>query len=166
VEDHERFMRVALEEAQRARAEGNMAVGSVIVRDGRIVARGRNEANSRLDITAHAETVALRTMSSDAGFFNPILRRDYFPLAGHVLYTTVEPCGMCAWAMGMTGVSTVVIGARLADFGVRYGDYTFERFMAMMGRQPMVLSSLVDESVRLVLAQQREVAGGLTPPTR
>jgi tRNA(adenine34) deaminase len=166
VEDHERFMRLALEEAQRARVEGNMAVGSVIVREGRIVARGRNEANSRLDITAHAETVALRAMSSDVGFFNPTLRRDYFPLAGHVLYTTVEPCGMCAWAIGMTGVSTVVIGARLADFGVHYGDYTFERFMTMIGRSPTVLSSLVDESVRLVLTQQREIAGGPPNSTR
>ena len=105
-------------------------------------------------------------LSADAGFFNPSLRRDYLPLAGHVLYTTIEPCGMCAWAIGMTGVSTVVIGARLADFGVRYGDYTFERVMALMGREPTVLSSLVDESVRLVLAQQREIAGGPTPPAR
>lgn len=164
MEEHERFMRAALEEAQLARTEGNMAVGSVIVREGRIITRGRNEANSRLDITAHAETVALRALSADAGFLNPSLRRDYFPLAGHVLYTTIEPCGMCAWAIGMTGVSTVVIGARLADFGVRYGDYTFERVMALMGRQPTVLSCLAEESVNLVLAQRREIAGGPSSP--
>jgi tRNA(adenine34) deaminase len=157
-EEHERFMHVALEEAERARANGNMAVGSIIVLDGRIVARGHNEANSHRDITAHAETVALRRLSVDAGFFNPSLRRDYFPLAGHTLYTTIEPCGMCAWAIGMTGVSKVVIGARLADFRVHYGDYTFERMMTMMGRKPIVLTSLAEASVRLVLTQQRETA--------
>jgi hypothetical protein len=63
----------------------------------------------------------------------------------------------------MTGVSTVVMGARLADFGVRYGDYTFERLMAMMGRDPTVLSCLAQESLRLVLAQRQEIAGEPSP---
>ncbi len=58
--DHEGFMRVALEEAKKAKAEGNSAVGAVIVRDGEIVARGRNLVYTTYDVTAHAETVALR----------------------------------------------------------------------------------------------------------
>ena len=65
--EHEQFMRMALEEAGRARGEGNIGVGSVIVRDGVVVGRGRNTVNSTRDITAHAETVALRNMSLSMG---------------------------------------------------------------------------------------------------
>jgi tRNA(adenine34) deaminase len=58
--DHERFMRIALEEAARSKAEGNSAVGSVIVHGDTVVARGRNLVDSTYDPTAHAETVAIR----------------------------------------------------------------------------------------------------------
>ena len=58
--DHERFMRMALEEAARAKAEGNIAVGSVIAHGETVVARGRNLVATTFDPTAHAETVALR----------------------------------------------------------------------------------------------------------
>src|SRR5919202_513685 len=58
--DHERFMRMALDEAGRGKAEGNVAVGSVIVQGDTVVARGRNLVTSTFDPTAHAETVALR----------------------------------------------------------------------------------------------------------
>ena len=58
--DHEHYMRIALEEAERAVAEGNTAVGSILGRAERIVARGRNLVISTSDPTAHAETVALR----------------------------------------------------------------------------------------------------------
>ena len=56
--EHEQFMRIALEEAQRAADEGNVGVGSVIVMDGELVARGRNLVPTTHDPTAHAETVA------------------------------------------------------------------------------------------------------------
>ena len=58
--DHERFMRLALEEAEKGKAEGNIAVGSVIVQDDTVVARGRNLVTTTFDPTAHVETVALR----------------------------------------------------------------------------------------------------------
>ena len=57
---HERFMQIAMEEARRGAAEGNVAVGSVVVHDEDMVARGRNLVATESDPTAHAETVALR----------------------------------------------------------------------------------------------------------
>lgn len=58
--NHERYMRIALEEAERGAVEGNAAVGSILVGAERVVARGRNLVTSSSDPTAHAETVALR----------------------------------------------------------------------------------------------------------
>jgi len=80
-DQHERWMRVAIEEAERGAAAGNMAVGSIIVQDGEVVARGRNEATSTFDVTAHAETVAIRQVSTRLRVVNPALRAATGPLA-------------------------------------------------------------------------------------
>src|SRR5947207_2217284 len=139
---HEQFMRFAIEEAERGAAEGNMAVGSVIVKDGEVVARGHNEANSAFDLTTHAETAAIRTLSIGRRVVNASMRAGSGPLAGSTLYTTCEPCPMCAWAICIAGISTVVIGARFADMGLGYGDYAIEKLLAMTG-QPLVVVSRV-----------------------
>jgi tRNA(adenine34) deaminase len=123
--DHERFMRLALEEAARGKAEGNVAVGSIIVQDDTVVARGRNLVTSTFDPTAHAETVALR----EAG---RALRRVDF--SGCTLYTTFEPCPMCCGAILLSGISTLVMGGRPAPAERRWGDYTVERFLDFAGR--------------------------------
>ena len=141
-DDHERWMRVAIEEAEKGGAAGNMAVGSVLVKDGQILARGRNEATTTRDLTAHAETVAIREASIRLGVVNPSLRADTGPLQGAVLYTTCEPCPMCAWATCIAGISTVVIGARFADMGLGYGDYAIETLIASTG-QPLQIVSRV-----------------------
>jgi tRNA(adenine34) deaminase len=135
-------MRVAVEEAAKAAAEGNMAVGSIVVHHGEVVARGRNEATSTFDVTAHAETVAIRQVSARLRVVNPSLRADSGPLKGATLYTTCEPCPMCAWAACIAGLSTVVIGARFADMGVGYGEWAIEKLLAMTG-QPLTVISRV-----------------------
>ncbi len=83
--DHERFMEIALQEASIGEAEGNLPVGSVIVRQGEVIARGHNETTSTNDPTAHAETVALRKAGPALGAAD---------LSGSTLYTTLEPCPM------------------------------------------------------------------------
>ena len=83
---HERLMQIAMEEARRGAAEGNVAVGSVVVHDDRIVARGRNLVVTESDPTAHAETVALRNAGAAVG---------HTDFSGFTLYTTFEPCPMC-----------------------------------------------------------------------
>jgi tRNA(adenine34) deaminase len=140
--EHERWMRVAIEEADKGAAAGNMAVGSIIVHGGEVIARGRNEATSSFDVTAHAETVAIRQASARLRVVNPSLRADSGPLKGATLYTTCEPCPMCAWATCIAGISTLVIGGRFADMGVGYGEWAVEKLLAMTG-QPLTVVSRV-----------------------
>ena len=122
--DHEHFMRMAIEEAARGGAEGNSAVGSVIVRDNAVVATGRNLVTSTNDPTAHAETVALR----EAGA--ALVRPD---LSGCILYTSFQPCPMCCGALIVSRISTLVMGARPNPADNRYGGYTPEQLLNLAG---------------------------------
>ena len=123
---HEHFMHLALEEAARGKAEGNVAVGSVIVQGETVVARGRNLVTTTCDPTAHAETVALR----EAG--TALERTDF---SGCALYTTFEPCPMCCGAILVSGISTLVMGARPFPGEGRWGDYTVEWLIDLLGRR-------------------------------
>ncbi len=128
-EEHEQFMRVALDEAAKGKAEGNVAVASVIVKDGAIIAMGRNLVATAFDPTAHAETVALR----EAG---KATRQTSFP--GCTLYTTFEPCPMCCGAIMEGGISRIVMGGRPAPGESRWQGYTVEKLIEMAGRQDEV----------------------------
>jgi len=119
---HERLMRLALEEAAKGGAEGNPAVGSVIAREGVVVARGRNLVASTLDPTAHAETVALREAAR-------ALRQVEFP--GCTLYTSFEPCPMCCGAIMASGITALVMGARHDPGDSRWGPYTVEKLLEL-----------------------------------
>ena len=114
-ETHEKFMRAALVEAKRSTNEGNQGVGSVVVRDGQIVARGRNLENTTHDPTTHAETVAIQNYSKTYGSGD---------LSGTVMYTTFEPCPMCCGAILTSGAPTVVMGGRPDPAKTRWGDYS------------------------------------------
>ena len=137
--DHESFMRLALEEAQRAADEGNAGVGSVIVRDGELIARGRNLVPVTKDPTAHAETVALREAAAALGTDD---------MAGCALYTTFEPCPMCCGALMNANIATLVMGGRPSADQTGWGDYTVERLLEMSAwddRMEVVTGVLVDE---------------------
>jgi tRNA(adenine34) deaminase len=134
--EHDQWMRLALEEAATAEREGNLAVGGVLIRDGELLGRGHNESASTADVTAHAEMVLVREVSRRLRVVNPRMRADTGALAGSVLYTTVEPCPMCAWAICLAGIARVVIGVRHADMGVSHGGYAIERLIEMTG-QPL-----------------------------
>ena len=141
--DHEQFMRVALEEAQRAADEGNVGVGSVIVRDGQVVARGRNLVPTTHDPTAHAETVALRAASE-------ILGAD--DMAGYSLYTTFEPCPMCCGALMNANISSVILGGRPDPDQTRWGAYTMESLLEMSDwsdRMEVVTGILIPECLSI-----------------
>ena len=118
--DHEQYMRIALEEAERGAAEGNVAVGSVLVDGHKVVARGRNLVRSNSDPTAHAETVALRHAGEQLG------HTDFSELT---LYTTFEPCPMCCGAILASGVRVLVMGARYDLKESRWGRYTVESLL-------------------------------------
>ncbi len=96
------FMRRALELAQRARTEGEVPVGAVVVLDGTIVGEGWNRPISAADATSHAETEAIRAACRT---------QENYRLAGASLYVTLEPCAMCIGAMFHARIARVVFGA-------------------------------------------------------
>ena len=123
--DHEHYMRIALEEAERGATEGNVAVGSILVAPERVVARGRNLVTSTSDPTAHAETVALRNAGEQLG------HTDFSNLT---LYTTFEPCPMCCGAILASGVDTLIMGARHDLTQSNWGAYTVETLLELTNR--------------------------------
>lgn len=100
--DDERFMAAALAEAREAFDAGEIPVGAVVVAGGRIIGRGHNLTEQLTDVTAHAEMLALTAAAQTLG-------GKYLPEA--TLYVTVEPCLMCAGAIGWAQVGRVVYGA-------------------------------------------------------
>lgn len=102
MEDHERYMREALREAQCAAEEDEVPVGAVIVCRGRIIGRGHNMTERLNDPTAHAEMIAITAASEAMG-------GKY--LNGCTLYVTVEPCTMCAGALAWSQIDRIVYGA-------------------------------------------------------
>lgn len=98
----EHYMKQALAEARKALERDEVPVGAVIVCNDRIIARGHNLTETLTDVTAHAE---MQAITAAAGF----LGGKY--LTGCTLYVTVEPCVMCAGALGWSQISRIVIGA-------------------------------------------------------
>ncbi len=96
------FMRKAIVEARRAFEEGEIPIGAVVVCQGRIIARGHNLTEMLHDVTAHAE---MQVITSAAN----LLGGKY--LTGCTLYVTVEPCVMCAGAIGWAQIARIVYGA-------------------------------------------------------
>ena len=92
-------MRVALDEARRAIAHDDVPIGAVVVHDGQIIGRGRNERERREDPTAHAEVLALRQAAHALGSWRVL---------DSTLYVTLEPCAMCAGAIVLARVPRVV----------------------------------------------------------
>lgn len=99
---HRIWMDEALAEARAAEAHDDVPVGALVVRGGEVIARAHNERELRQDPTAHAEILALRAAAADVGSWR---------LDGCVLYVTLEPCAMCAGAVVLARVPTVVYGA-------------------------------------------------------
>ena len=102
MENDIRYMQLALAEAKKAFAMGEVPVGCVIVADGQVVGRGHNLTETLDDVTAHAEIQAITAATNTLG-------GKY--LTQCTLYVTVEPCVMCAGAIGWAQVKRVVYGA-------------------------------------------------------
>jgi len=95
----ERFMRLALAEAQLALAHDDVPIGAVVVHDGEVIGAGHNERELREDPTAHAEVLALRAAAEHLGSWRVL---------DSTLYVTLEPCAMCAGAIVLARVPRVV----------------------------------------------------------
>lgn len=102
VEQDEKFMRLALNEARLALAKREVPIGAVVVAGGRVIGRGHNLVETLSDATAHAEMQALTAAMSTLG-------GKYLPEC--TLYVTVEPCVMCGGALAWSQIGRVVYGA-------------------------------------------------------
>jgi tRNA(adenine34) deaminase len=98
----EELMRLALAEAELAREEGEVPIGAIVVLAGEVIGRGHNAVIQGSDPTAHAEIMALRDAAAKLGNYR---------LTDAVLYSTIEPCAMCAGAMVHARVARLVYGA-------------------------------------------------------
>ena len=99
---HEIYMRMALQQAEAARAENEVPVGAVIVQDERVIAAAYNQREQLRDPTAHAEMIAITQAAESVGGWR---------LERCRLYVTLEPCPMCAGAILQARIPVVVYGA-------------------------------------------------------
>jgi tRNA(adenine34) deaminase len=139
----ERFMRLALTEARAATDHGDTPVGAVVVRDGEVIATGRNERELRGDPTAHAETIALREAARAVGNWRVL---------DATLYVTLEPCAMCAGAIVLARVERVVFGAwdDKAGMGGSVGDLLRHR---QLNHRPEVTAGVCADASAALLAE-------------
>lgn len=136
----EQFMRLALDEARRAFDAGEVPVGAVVVSpQGRVLGRGHNMTEQLSDITAHAEMLAITAAAQTLG-------GKYMPEA--TLYVTVEPCAMCAGAIGWSQVGRVVYGASDSKRG--YTTFCTPPKTPLHPRTTVVTGVLADECAALM----------------
>lgn len=133
---HERFMREALAEARLALAADEIPIGAVIVADGRIIGKGHNLTETLHDVTAHAEMQAITAAEEYLG-------GKYLDKC--TLYVTVEPCVMCAGAIGWSQLGRLVYGASDDKRG-------FQRFApnALHPKTEVVSGVLADEASQMM----------------
>ena len=137
----EDFMRAALAEAEVSREQGEVPVGAVVILDGIVIARGHNAVIGLSDPTAHAEIVALREAARAVGNYR---------LTGATIYSTIEPCVMCAGALVHARIARLVYGAKdpkagavESHFGVCTTDF--------LNHQVSIKGGILEDECRRVL---------------
>ena len=140
---HQPLMRAALDEARKAFAAGEVAVGAVVSVDGAIVGRGFNQPIGAVDPTAHAEIVALRDAARSLGNYR---------LVGATLYVTIEPCLMCVGAMVHARTGTVVFGAPEPKAGALVSTLAAHELPSLNHRMTAV-GGVLDDECRAIIQE-------------
>ena len=143
-------MRDALALARESAAAGEVRVGAIVVRDGAVIGRGRNQPISSHDPTAHAEVLALRDAARHVGNYR---------LPGATLYVTLEPCLMCVGALMHARVDTVVYGAIEPKAGAMESTQRAHEHPALNHRVTVVSGVLAAECRDLLQAFFRDRRG-------
>ncbi|HOA74935.1 MAG TPA: tRNA adenosine(34) deaminase TadA [Phycisphaerae bacterium] len=145
----EEFMRQAVNEAIAALDTEDVPVGAVVVYQGRIIGRGRNQREQLKDPTAHAEMVALTAAASELGSWR---------LNGCTIYVTLEPCTMCAGALVLARIDRLVYGAddpKAGACGSVYNIVEEGRLNHVVQVQRGVMAADAADLLRTFFAQQR-----------
>lgn len=148
-------MRLALREAREAAAEGEVPIGSAVVREGELLACGANRTRRDSVVAAHAELVALGAAQRQAGDYR---------LDGSTVYVTVEPCLMCLGAIMQSRCSRIVFGAMEPKFGALGGRFDLREHPALR-RIEIVAGVLAEESASLLSEFFKELRRGGTEET-
>jgi tRNA(adenine34) deaminase len=135
------WMAEALAEAEAAARLGEVPVGAVVVRDGRLLARAHNLRETLQDPTAHAELLAIRGAAAALGGWR---------LSGSTLYVTLEPCAMCAGALVLSRVDRVVYGAADPKAGAVASLYTIATDTRLNHRLEVVAGVEEERASRLL----------------
>ncbi len=154
LDPHRRWMRLALREAERAFEEREVPVGAVVVKNNVLVGRGHNEVERLNDPTAHAEILAVSAACETVG--------SKF-LDGCTLYVTLEPCPMCAGALVLARLETLVFGAFDEKAGACSTLYTIPQDTRLNHQMEIVSGVEADQSSELLrqfFAERRVGASG------
>lgn len=138
--EDEKWMRMALAEAQKAADEGETPVGAVLVAGGELIAAGHNARETKHDVTSHAEMETIRAAASKKGDWR---------LSDMTLYVTLEPCPMCAGAILAARIPRVVYGAKDATAGAMGSVLNLPRYP--LGARPEVISGVLANESRALL---------------
>ena len=146
-DEDKKFLAMAIEEARKGLQKGEQPFGSVIVRNGEVVGRAYNTVNSSGDPTNHAETAAVRDASAN------LKGSDWKECT---LYTSCDPCPMCAGATMFSGIERLVIAARSAKLAELRGQpprtYSAENLAGQMHMKLEVIRGLLQSESEEVLA--------------
>jgi tRNA(adenine34) deaminase len=149
----ERYMRMAIDAAQVAEENGDVPIGTVIVHEGRVIARAYNQREQLKDPTAHAEIIALTQAAAALGMWR---------LHGCTIYVTLEPCPMCAGAMVMARLDRLVYGCTDPKAGACGSLYDICRDGRLNHRLQVTSGVLADHCAALLQAffRQRRPTNG------
>jgi len=156
--DDSYWMGVALQAARKAAALGEVPIGAVVVRDGRVLGSGYNLRETRQDPAAHAELIAIRRAAAKAGNWR---------LTGATLYVTLEPCIMCMGAAILARIERLVFGCFDPKAGAAGTLYDLSndsrlnhRFSVVSGVRDKECSTLLSDFFRELRSRKRQ--GALT----
>ena len=142
------YMRMAIREAEEAFEQGEVPVGCVIVFENRVIGRGYNRTAALHDATAHAEMIAL---SAAYNYFGD------WRLENCYMFSTLEPCAMCAGAAVLSRIKTIVYGARDPRFGACNSLFAIPTDQRLVHRAEVVEGVLSDEIAGMMRVVFREV---------